>query len=80
MSPVDRESKLAQEKQAAEKKAVEESGQQNQRKPPTLYRPGEKKEYAAGRKSVTPAPPDGSVGVRLVPQRHSGPATVGRNE
>jgi hypothetical protein len=43
MSPVDREGKIAADKQAAEKKAVEESGQQNQRKPPTLYRPGEKK-------------------------------------
>ena len=48
MSPVDRESKIAEEKQAAEKKAVEESGQQNQRKPPTLYRPGEKKSTQPG--------------------------------
>jgi len=48
MSPVDRESKEAMEKQAAEKKAVEESGQGPQRKPPTLYRPGEKKSTQAG--------------------------------
>jgi hypothetical protein len=40
MSPAEREGEKAQEKQAAEKKAVEES---QQKKAPTLYRPGEKK-------------------------------------
>jgi hypothetical protein len=45
MSPVEREGKVAQEKQAAEKKAVEES---QQKKAPTLYRPGEKKSTAPG--------------------------------
>jgi hypothetical protein len=45
MSPVDRESKIAQDKQAAEKKAVEET---QQKKAPTLYRPGEKKSTAPG--------------------------------
>jgi hypothetical protein len=43
MSPVDRESKIAQDKQAAEKKAVEES---QQKRAPTPYRPGEKKSTA----------------------------------
>jgi hypothetical protein len=45
MSPVEKESKIAQDKQAAEKKAVEES---QQKKAPTLYRPGEKKSTAPG--------------------------------
>ena len=40
MSPVEREGQAAQEKQAAEKKAEQES---QQKKAPTLYRPGEKK-------------------------------------
>jgi len=44
MSPVEREGEAAQDKQAAEKKAVEES---QQKKAPTLYRPGEKKSTAA---------------------------------
>jgi hypothetical protein len=41
MSPVEREGKQAEDKQAAEKKAVE---QQQQKKAPTLMRPGEKKQ------------------------------------
>jgi hypothetical protein len=44
MSPVEREGEAAQDKQAAEKKAVEET---KQKKAPTLYRPGEKKSTAA---------------------------------
>src|SRR5271165_6214339 len=40
MSPVEREGKAAEEKKAAEQKAVEET---QQKKAPTLYRPGEKK-------------------------------------
>ena len=40
MSPVEREGEAAQAKQAAEKKAIQES---QQKKAPTLYRPGEKK-------------------------------------
>ena len=40
MSPVEREGKVADEKRAAEQQAVQES---QQKKPPTLYRPGEKK-------------------------------------
>ena|ERR1035438_9277797 len=44
MSPVEREGEAAQDKQAAEQKAVEES---KQKKAPTLYRPGEKKSTAA---------------------------------
>jgi hypothetical protein len=44
MAPVERESQIAQEKQAAEKKAVQES---QQKKAPTLYRPGEKKSTAS---------------------------------
>jgi len=47
MSPLEREGKAAQDKQAAEKKAVEES---QQKKAPTLYRPGEKKSTAPGQK------------------------------
>jgi hypothetical protein len=43
MTPVEREGQAAQEKQAAEKKAVQES---QQKKAPTLYRPGEKKSTA----------------------------------
>jgi hypothetical protein len=45
MSPVEKEAKVAQEKQAAEKQAVQES---QQKKAPTLYRPGEKKSTAPG--------------------------------
>ena len=45
MSPVEREGRVAGEKQAAEKKAVEES---KEKKAPTLYRPGEKKSTASG--------------------------------
>ncbi len=44
MSPVEREGEAAQDKQAAQTKAVEES---KQKKAPTLYRPGEKKSTAA---------------------------------
>jgi hypothetical protein len=44
MAPVEREGQIAQEKQAAEKKAVQES---QQKKAPTLYRPGEKKSTAS---------------------------------
>jgi hypothetical protein len=44
MSPAEREGEAAQDKQAAEKKAVEET---QQKKAPTLYRPGEKKSTAA---------------------------------
>jgi len=40
MTPAEREGQAAQEKKAAEQKAVEES---QQKKAPTLYRPGEKK-------------------------------------
>ena len=40
MTPVEREGEAAQRKQAAEQKAVQES---QQKKAPTLYRPGEKK-------------------------------------
>jgi hypothetical protein len=47
MSPVERESKEAEDKQAAQKKADGES-QQQQKKPPTLYRPGEKKSTQPG--------------------------------
>ncbi len=47
MSPVERESKEAEDKQAAQKKAADES-QQQQKKPPTLYRPGEKKSTQPG--------------------------------
>jgi hypothetical protein len=43
MSPVEREGKVAEEKKAEEQKAVEES---QQKKAPTLYRPGEKKSTA----------------------------------
>jgi hypothetical protein len=45
MSPVEREGQQADEKKAEEKKAVEET---QQKKAPTLYRPGEKKSTAAG--------------------------------
>jgi hypothetical protein len=45
MSPVEREGKQAEDKKAAEKKAVEEV---QQKKAPTLYRPGEKKSTASG--------------------------------
>jgi len=41
MSPVEREGKQAAEKQAAEKQAAQE---EKQKKAPTLYRPGEKKD------------------------------------
>jgi hypothetical protein len=45
MSPVEREGKQAEDKKAADKKAVEE---EQQKKAPTLYRPGEKKSTASG--------------------------------
>jgi hypothetical protein len=46
MSPVEREGKQAEDKKAEEKKAEEEA--KPQRKPPTLYRPGEKKSTGPG--------------------------------
>src|SRR5664279_110053 len=47
MSPVEREGKKAEEKKAEEKKAEEEA--KPERTPPTLYRPGEKKDTGPGR-------------------------------
>jgi len=44
MSPVEREGKVADEKKAAEQQSVQES---QQKKAPTLYRPGEKKSTQA---------------------------------
>ena len=46
MSPVEREAKQAADQQAAEKQAEQE---QKQRKAPTLYRPGEKKDTGSGK-------------------------------
>ena len=44
MTPVEREGKQAEEKQAADKAAAQATTEKPQRKPPTLLRPGEKKQ------------------------------------